>query len=72
MGPRRIERATETSQERNRLRRALDPVSRCWIIKMKLLSGDAGDCLKSRRPANFPACRYATSSKRAVYILSGM
>jgi len=73
MGPRRIERATETSQERHRGRRALDPVSRCWIIKTKLLCG------RRRRLPEKPAGRptspragYATSSTRAVYILSGM
>ena len=41
MEPRRIERATETSQERHRGRRVLDPVSRWWIIKTKLYAGDA-------------------------------
>src|SRR5262249_36760662 len=41
-GPSRIERATETSQERNRVRRALDPVSRWWIIRTKLLCGRRG------------------------------
>jgi hypothetical protein len=53
MGPRRIERATETSQERNRLRR-VDPVSRCWIINTKLLRGRRGDYLKSRLPGQLP------------------
>jgi hypothetical protein len=41
MEPRRIERATETSQERHRGRRVLDPVSMWWIIKTKLYTGDA-------------------------------
>ena len=54
MGPRRIERATETSQERNRLRRAFDPVSRCWITKRKLLCGRRGDYLKSRPAGQLP------------------
>ena len=54
MGPRRMERATETSQERNRGRRALDPVSRCWIIKTKLSYGRRGDYLKSRPAGQLP------------------
>jgi len=54
MGPRRIERATETSQERHRGRRALDPASRCWIIKTKLLCGRRGDYLKSGPAGQLP------------------